>query len=81
MMHSDSCEFAIERIGTRVELKSDIVCRAGWNFFFYEALLIPFEIVALCQVRPLSVSGSKGIWLTMVFRSSLSGEMISQLLP
>lgn len=23
---------------------------AGWNFFFYEALLIPFEITALTQV-------------------------------
>ena len=23
---------------------------AGWNFFFYEALLIPFEITALCTV-------------------------------
>lgn len=23
---------------------------AGWNFFLYEALLIPFEITALCQV-------------------------------
>ena len=23
---------------------------AGWNFFFYEALLIPFELTALCEV-------------------------------
>ena len=23
---------------------------AGWNFFLYEALLIPFEITALCEV-------------------------------
>lgn len=23
---------------------------AGWNFFLYEALLIPFEITALCTV-------------------------------
>lgn len=23
---------------------------AGWNFFLYEALIIPFEITALCTV-------------------------------
>lgn len=23
---------------------------AGWNFFLYEALVIPFEITALCTV-------------------------------
>lgn len=23
---------------------------AGWNFSFYEALIIPFEITALCTV-------------------------------
>ena len=23
---------------------------AGWNFFLYEALLVPFEITALCTV-------------------------------
>ena len=41
---------------------------AGWNFYFFEALLIPFEITALCEVL--------GFWSSNIPAAAVIGTAI-----
>lgn len=56
---------------------------AGWNFFFYEALLIPFEITALNTVLKYWVITSRNLSqlnLANIFPSVMTSQLLLSVL-
>lgn len=56
---------------------------AGWNFFFYEALLIPFEITALNTVLKYWVITSRNLSqlnLANIFPSVMTFQLLLSVL-
>lgn len=56
---------------------------AGWNFFFYEALLIPFEITALNTVLKYWVIMSRNLSqlnLANIFPSVMTSQLLLSVL-